>query len=93
MTKKLLSQNNPESSEKNYNEDEKETNIDENSNNSTEMKRRTNNNKKNEYIYFTPLKRIKLNIPMTPKKKRRNNEVNEFNIRGKNLLNMFQLVA
>ena len=93
MTKKLLSQNNSESSEGVCNEDEKETNIDENSNNSTEMKKRVNNNKKNEYLYFTPLKRIKLNVPITPMKKRRKNEVNDYNIRGKNLLNMFQLVA
>ncbi len=93
MTKKLLSQNNSESSDKNNNLDEKETNIDEISNNSTEMVKKENNNKKKEYIYFTPLKRIKLNIPVTPKKKRRNNEVNDYNIRGKNLLNLFQLVA
>ena len=29
---------------------------------------------------------------MAPKKKRRNKDVNEYNVKGKNLLNLFQLV-
>ena len=90
MTKKLVSQNDTESTEKESNETKEEYNTLENSKEETNI---SNNNQKNEYVYYTPLKRIKLNIPMAPKKKRRNKDVNEYNIRGKNLLSLFQLVA
>ena len=90
MTKKLVSQNDTESREKESNETKEEYNTLENSKEETNI---SNNNQKNEYVYYTPLKRIKLNIPMAPKKKRRNKDVNEYNIRGKNLLSLFQLVA
>ena len=93
MTKKLVSQNDTESTEKESNETKEEYNNLENSENSKEETNISNNNQKNEYVYYTPLKRIKLNIPMAPKKKRRNKDVNEYNIRGKNLLSLFQLVA
>ena len=93
MTKKLVSQNDTESREKESNEPKEEYNTLENSENSKEETNISNNNQKNEYVYYTPLKRIKLNIPMAPKKKRRNKDVNEYNIRGKNLLSLFQLVA
>ena len=90
MTKKLVSQNDTESTEKESNETKEEYNTLENSKEETNI---SNNNQKNEYVYYTPLKRIKLNVPMAPKKKRRNKDVNEYNIRGKNLLSLFQLVA
>ena len=93
MTKKIVSQNNLETSEKEENKLSQNEDTMENSNNLKETKKVSNNNKKIEYIYLTPLKKIKLNIPMAPKKKRKNIEVNDYNIRGKNLLSLFQLAA
>ena len=93
MTKKILSQNNLETSEKEENKLSQNEDTMENSNNLKETKKVSNNNKKIEYIYLTPLKKIKLNIPMAPKKKRKTLEVNDYNIRGKNLLSLFQLAA
>ena len=93
MTKKIVSQNNLETSEKEENKLSKNEDTMENSNNLKETKKVSNNNKKIEYIYLTPLKKIKLNIPMAPKKKRKTLEVNDYNIRGKNLLSLFQLAA
>ena len=93
MTKKIVSQNESKLTEKENNRTIKEENTSENSDNFKETEEMTENNQRNEYIYSTPLKRIKLNVPMAPKKKRRNKDVNEYNIKGKNLLNLFQLVA
>ena len=93
MTKKIVSQNNSETSEKEENKLSQEEDTIENSNNSKETKKISNNNKKIEYIYLTPLKKVKLNIPMAPKKKRKHLEVNDYNIKGKNLLSLFQLAA
>ena len=93
MTKKIVSQNESKLTEKENNRTIKEENTMENSENFQEKEDLTEDNQKNEYIYSTPLKRIKLNVPMAPKKKRRNKDVNEYNIKGKNLLNLFQLVA
>ena len=93
MTKKIVSQNNLETSEKEENKLSQNEDTMENSNNLKETKKISNNNKKIEYIYLTPLKKIKLNIPMAPKKKRKTLEVNDYNIRGKNLLSLFQLAA
>ena len=93
MTKKIVSQNESKLTEKENNSKIKEENTSENSDNFKETEEMTENNQRNEYIYSTPLKRIKLNVPMAPKKKRRNKDVNEYNIKGKNLLNLFQLVA
>ena len=92
MTKKIVSQNEPKLTEKENNRTIKEENTSENSDNFKETEEMTENNQRNEYIYSTPLKRIKLNVPMAPKKKRRNKDVNEYNVKGKNLLNLFQLV-
>ena len=92
MTKKIVSQNESKLTEKENNRTIKEENTSENSDNFKETEEMTENNQRNEYIYSTPLKRIKLNVPMAPKKKRRNKDVNEYNIKGKNLLNLFQLV-
>ena len=92
MTKKIVSQNESKLTEKENNRTIKEENISENSDNFKETEEMTENNQRNEYIYSTPLKRIKLNMPMAPKKKRRNKDVNEYNVKGKNLLNLFQLV-
>ena len=93
MTKKIVSQNESKLTEKENNSKIKEENTSENSDNFKETEEMTENNQRNEYIYSTPLKRIKLNVPMAPKKKRRNKDVNEYNVKGKNLLNLFQLVA
>ena len=93
MTKKIVSQNESKLTEKENNKTIKEENTMENSENFQEKEDLTEDNQRNEYIYSTPLKRIKLNVPMAPKKKRRNKDVNEYNIKGKNLLNLFQLVA
>ena len=93
MTKKIVSQNNLETSEKEENKLSQNEDTMKNSNNLKETKKVSNNNKKIEYIYLTPLKKIKLNIPMAPKKKRKTLEVNDYNIRGKNLLSLFQLAA
>ena len=93
MTKKIVSQNNLETSEKEENKLSPNEDTMENSNNLKETKKVSNNNKKIEYIYLTPLKKIKLNIPMAPKKKRKNLEINDYNIRGKNLLSLFQSAA
>ena len=93
MTKKIVSQNNLETSEKEENKLSQNEDTMENSNNLKETKKISNNNKKIEYIYLTPLKKIKLNIPMAPKKKRKNLEINDYNIRGKNLLSLFQSAA
>ena len=92
MTKKIVSQNESKLTEKENNSKIKEENTSENSDNFKETEEMTENNQRNEYIYSTPLKKIKLNVPMAPKKKRRNKDVNEYNIKGKNLLNLFQLV-
>ena len=92
MTKKIVSQNESKLTEKENNRTIKEENTLENSDNFKETEEMTENNQRNEYIYSTPLKRIKLNVPMAPKKKRRNKDVNEYNVKGKNLLNLFQLV-
>ena len=92
MTKKIVSQNESKLTEKENNSKIKEENTSENSDNFKETEEMTENNQRNKYIYSTPLKRIKLNVPMAPKKKRRNKDVNEYNIKGKNLLNLFQLV-
>ena len=88
-----MSQNNLETEEKEENKLSKREESMENSNNLKETKKISNNNKKIEYIYLTPLKKIKLNIPMAPKKKRKNLEINDYNIRGKNLLSLFQSAA
>ena len=88
-----MSQNNLETEEKEENKLSKGEESMENSNNLKETKKISNNNKKIEYIYLTPLKKIKLNIPMAPKKKRKNLEINDYNIRGKNLLSLFQSAA
>ena len=93
MTKKIVSQNESKLTEKENNRTIKEENTMENSENFQEKEDLTEDNQRNEYIYSTPLKRIKLNVPMAPKKKRRNKDVNEYNIKGKNLLNLFKLVA
>ena len=93
MTKKIVSQNNLETEEKEENKLSKREESMENSNNLKETKKISNNNKKIEYIYLTPLKKIKLNMPMAPKKKRKNLEINDYNIRGKNLLSLFQSAA
>ena len=93
MTKKILSQNNLETSEKEESKLSKKEDSMKNSNKLKEANKVSTNNKKIEYIYLTPLKKIKLNIPMAPKKKRKNIEVNDYNIRGKNLLSLFQLAA
>ena len=93
MTKKIVSQNESKLTEKENNSKIKEENTSENSGNFKETEEMTENNQRNKYIYSTPLKRIKLNVPMAPKKKRRNKDVNEYNVKGKNLLNLFQLVA
>ena len=93
MTKKILSQNNSETEEKDENKLSKKEETMGNSNNLKETKKISNNNKKIEFIYLTPLKKIKLNIPMAPKKKRKNLEINDYNIRGKNLLSLFQSAA
>ena len=93
MTKKIVSQNNSETTEKEENTLTKSSDTCESSNNSEEIKNIDNNNEKNDFLFLTPLKRIKLNIPMAPKKKRKILEVNNYNIRGKNLLNLFKLVA
>ena len=93
MTKKIVSQNESKLTEKENNSKIKEENTSGNSDNFKETEEMTENNQRNEYIYSTPLKRIKLNVPMAPKKKRRNKDVNEYNVKGKNLLNLFQLVA
>ena len=92
MTKKIVSQNESKLTEKENNRTIKEENTMENSENFQEREDLTEDNQRNEYIYSTPLKRIKLNVPMAPKKKRRNKDVNEYNVKGKNLLNLFQLV-
>ena len=92
MTKKIVSQNESKLTEKENNRTIKEENTSENSDNFKETEEMTENNQRNEYIYSTPLKRIKLNVPMAPKKKRRNKDINEYNVKGKNLLNLFQLV-
>ena len=92
MTKKIVSQNESKLTEKENNSKIKEENTSENSDNFKETEEMTENNQRNEYIYSTPLKRIKLNVPMAPKKKRRNKDINEYNVKGKNLLNLFQLV-
>ena len=92
MTKKIVSQNESKLTEKENNSKIKEENTSENSDNFKETEEMTENNQRNKYIYSTPLKRIKLNVPMAPKKKRRNKDVNEYNVKGKNLLNLFQLV-
>ena len=78
MTKKIVSQNNLETSEKEENKLSQNEDTMENSNNLKETKKVSNNNKKIEYIYLTPLKKIKLNIPMAPKKKRKNLEINDY---------------
>ena len=93
MTKKIVSQNNSDTSENDNNKLAKSDNPFENSNNSREIKGIINNLQKNEYIYLTPLKKIKLNIPMAPRKKRKIKEIKDYNIKGKNLLNLFKLVA
>ena len=93
MTKKIVSQNESKLTEKENNSKIKEENTSGNSDNFKETEEMTENNQRNEYIYSTPLKRIKLNVPMAPKKKRRNKDVNEYNVKGKNLLNLFQLVG
>ena len=92
MTKKIVSQNESKLTEKENNRTIKEENTSENSDNFKETEEMTENNQRNKYIYSTPLKRIKLNVPMAPKKKRRNKDLNEYNVKGKNLLNLFQLV-
>ena len=92
MTKKLLSQNISESAEKQTNKTTKSENSFENLNDSKDSLNNINNIKKNEYIYSTPLKRIKLNIPKTPKKIRKYLDIKDYNIRGKNLMNIFKLI-
>ena len=93
MTKKIVSQNNPEESEKEGNDLTKSIDTCENTNISEEINNTDNSIQKTDFLFLTPLKRIKLNIPMAPKKKRKILEVNNYNIRGKNLLNLFKLVA
>ena len=93
MTKKRVSQNNSETTEKEENDLTKLDDTCENSNNSEEINNTDNSIQKTDFLFLTPLKRIKLNIPMAPKKKRKILEVNNYNIRGKNLLNLFKLVA
>ena len=92
MTKKIASQNNSEPSKKDNNDTPKTSDSFQNEEDSKEINKRVNDFPENKYVYLTPLKKIKLNIPMTPKKKRKNTNPFEYNIRGKNLLSLFQLV-
>ena len=93
MTKKIVSQNNSETTEKEENKLAKLDDTWKKSNKSDKINNTYNNINKTDFLFLTPLKRIKLNIPMAPKKKRKILEVNNYNIRGKNLLNLFKLVA
>ena len=93
MTKKLASQKNTEEEEKETNKSTISNDPAENSNNPTEIDININNSPKKDYVFSTPFKKIKLNNPMAPRKKRRNPEAKNYDIKGKNLLNLFQMVG
>ena len=93
MTKKIMSLNYSESAEKETNKTTKSENSFEKLHSSKDSGKTINNTQKMEYIYSTPLKRIKLNQPKTPKKKKKFTDIHEYNIRGKNLFNIFKLIA
>ena len=84
MTKKLASQKNTEEEEKETNKSTISNDPVENSNNPTEIDININNSPKKDYVFSTPFKKIKLNNPMAPKKKRRNPEAKNYEIKGKN---------
>ena len=91
MTKKIMSQNGVDKVE---NSEKQATNTasTENSENSNKLKRKIINKIKNDYIFVTPAKKVKLfpYIPSTPKKKKKTFQCEDFHIVGKNLTNIFE---
>ena len=66
----------------------------ENSNNSNEPQYKTNIKNENEFIFSSPIKRIKkkIHFPSTPKKKKRTKKYKGLTIKGRNLSTIFELM-
>ena len=74
---------------------ENDTNVSnaENSNNANESEHKINIKYKNEFIYATPIKRIKkFFFPSTPKKKKRTKKFKGLKFPGRNLSTIFELI-
>ena len=89
MGKRLLSQN--EASESSS-QSSTSTTSNKDSVNDSKVEKKTNNKYKYEYLYSTPLKKIKINalLQMAPKKKKINLECHDSVVRGRNLFQIFK---
>ena len=65
----------------------------ENSNNANESEHKINIKNENDFIYATPIKRIKkFFFPSTPKKKKRTKKYKGLKFQGRNLSTIFELI-
>ena len=89
MSKRLLSQN--EASESSS-QSSTSTTSNKDSVNDSKVEKKTNNTYKYEYLYSTPLKKIKINalLQMAPKKKKINLECDDLIVKGRNLFQVFK---
>jgi hypothetical protein len=89
MAKRLMSQK--EASE-NSSQSSTNTTSSKDSVNDSKVEKKTNNNIKYDYLYSTPLKKIKINalLQMAPKKKKINLECDDLIVRGRNLFHIFK---
>ena len=60
--------------------------------NDIKVEKKSNNKIKNDYLYSTPLKKIRINelLKMAPKKKKINFECDDLIIKGRNLFPIFK---
>ena len=89
MAKRLVSQN--ETSESSS-QSSTNTTSSKDSVNDSKVEKKANNKKKYDYLYSTPLKKIRINefLKMAPKKKKINLECDDLVIKGRNLLHIFK---
>ena len=89
MGKRLLSQN--EASESSS-QSSTSTTSNKDSVNDSKVEKKGNNKIKYDYLYSTPLKKIKINalLQMAPKKKKINLECDDLIVKGRNLFQVFK---
>ena len=92
MAKRLVSQN--EISESSSQSSINTTSSNKDSVNDSKVEKKENNKIKYDYLYSTPLKKIKINalLQMAPKKKKINLESDDLFVRGRNLFHIFKIL-
>ena len=89
MVKTLMSQN---EASKSSSQSSTNTTSSKDSVNDSKVENKSNNKIKYDYIYSTPLKKIRINelLQMAPKKKKINLECDNLVVRGRNLFHIFK---